>query len=184
MQFKNAALAAASASTVAAAGNATSGLFTFGVLSIHSGSEVQYAGWSATQNAIWNLAEQKPSCDRNERPQFATFWINKEDNGLYLYSSNNPPNQLWVDRSGMGQGKMGYTVGVATPPPKNSERGPFTITDGHLQFDGSDFLACSGYDNGAYEIFVDVGIEHPAGNNCTAIAAKVLETKTPIGCQY
>ncbi|KAK8096472.1 hypothetical protein PG999_012416 [Apiospora kogelbergensis] len=164
MQFKNIALTAASAATVSAQ---TPIGQTFGVLSIHSGSPVQYAGWSASSRGIFNLGPaQNASCDKGAKEEFATFHLNDKSE-LFLYSTGNPVQQVYVDRSGMGQGIVGYTTG-----------------DGHLKFDGADFQSCPGYVDGAYKIWL-AGTSNPGGNSdCVAVAARVQTLSEPVGCLY
>ncbi|KAK8116407.1 uncharacterized protein PG998_004688 [Apiospora kogelbergensis] len=180
MQFKNIALTAASAATVSAQ---TPIGQTFGVLSIHSGSPVQYAGWSASSRGIFNLGPaQNASCDKGAKEEFATFHLNDKSE-LFLYSTGNPVQQVYVDRSGMGQGIVGYTTGVE-PTPRNAERAGFSIEDGHLKFDGADFQSCPGYVDGAYKIWL-AGTSNPGGNSdCVAVAARVQTLSEPVGCLY
>ncbi|KAK7912097.1 hypothetical protein PG985_014578 [Apiospora marii] len=181
MQFKNLAIAASSAAAVSAQ---TPIGQTFGVLSIASGTALQYAGWSASSRGIFaNGPAQDASCDKGAKEEFATFHLN-EAGELFLFNNGqNPPQQLFVDRSGMGQGIMGYTTG-AEPIVRNGERAGFSIEDGHLKFDGADFQACPGYAEGAYKIWL-AGTSNPGGNsNCTAIAARVQTISEPVGCLY
>ncbi|KAK8079167.1 hypothetical protein PG994_002974 [Apiospora phragmitis] len=181
MQFKNIAITAASASAVSAQ---TPIGQTFGVLSIASGTPLQYAGWSASAQGIWNLGPaQDAGCDKGAKEEFATFHLTDKSELFLFNNGQNPPQQLWVDRSGMGQGIMGYTTGVQ-PTVRNAERTGFSIEDGHLKFDGGDFQACPGYEDGAYKIWL-AGITNPGGNaNCTAIAARVQTLSEPVGCLY
>jgi hypothetical protein len=181
MQFTNVAIAASSAAAVSAA---TPIGQTFGVVSIASGTALQYAGWSASGRGIYaNGPAQDASCDKGIKEEFATFHLN-EAGELYLFNNGqNPPQQIFVDRSGMGQGIMGYTTGVE-PIVRNGERAGFSVEDGHLKFDGGDFQACPGYAEGAYKIWL-AGSSQPGGNqNCTAIAARVQTLSEPVGCLY
>ncbi|KAB8264742.1 hypothetical protein BDV32DRAFT_117448 [Aspergillus pseudonomiae] len=188
MQFKNLALAASVVATAAAAPAADScsapastpsstpgagATQYFGVIAIHSGSGVQNAGFSAAQGSlIAGLQNKGSSC------QETSFYIN--DGVLNIYDNTARPQKVYVDRSGMGQGKIGYTVGVE-PAPKNAERKGWAIKDGHLQFDGSDLIACPAADG--YSIWANAGVANPAGNkDCVGIAARIMETKTPKPC--
>ncbi|KXG53356.1 uncharacterized protein PGRI_004060 [Penicillium griseofulvum] len=181
MQIKNLAIAA-SVSAVASAAPSTGSSKTFGLVAIHSGSAVQYAAFNAAQSSLFaGLPNQGASCARPKEQQ-ATFYIN--DGALYLYDKSATPQEIYVDRSGMGQGKIGYTTG-AQPTPKNSERKGWAEKDGHLQFDGSDLIACPNSIDGAWSIWASAGIANPAGNsNCVGIAARVVETTDPNGCLY
>ncbi|CAG8030131.1 unnamed protein product [Penicillium olsonii] len=180
MQLKNLALAAG-VSAVASAAPSTQSK-TFGVVAIHSGSGVQYSAFNAAKSSIFaGLPNQGASCARPKEQQ-ATFYIN--DGALYLYDKSATPQEIYVDRSGMGQGKIGYTTG-AQPAPKNSERKGWTEKDGHLQFGGHDLIACPNSIDGAWSIWASAGVSNPAGNkDCVGIAARVVETAKPNGCSY
>ncbi len=120
------------------------------------------------------------SCDA-QGTNFATFTI--VDGAAYLYAASATPQQLWVDRSGMGQGVTGYTTG-AQPAPRNAERTGFSISDqGYLVFDGQSPKACPSVD-GAYSLwFTDA--EKPAyQDDCLGVGLKAITTETPVGCAY
>ncbi|KAE8137843.1 hypothetical protein BDV38DRAFT_246276 [Aspergillus pseudotamarii] len=172
MQFKNLALAASIAATAAAAPAADAPKY-FGVIAIKSGSAVQNSAFSAAQGSlIAGLQNKGSSCPET------SFYIN--DGVLNIYDNTARPQEVYVDRSGMGQGKIGYTVG-AQPTPKNAERKGWSIQDGHLLFDGSSPIACPGADG--YSIWASSGVANPGGNkDCVGIAAHVVETKEPQPC--
>ncbi|KAJ5156882.1 hypothetical protein N7492_009685 [Penicillium capsulatum] len=180
MQFKNVVFAASLIAGATAAPATESK--TFNVISIHSGSGVQNAGFNAAKSLFFaGLSSQNASCAR-PKDQFATFYIN--DGALYLYDRSATPQEIFVDRSGMGQGKIGYTTGVQ-PAPKNSERRGWAVKDGHLQFAGNDLIACPNSIDGAWSIWASAGVANPAGNkDCVGIAARVEETSNPNGCHY
>lgn len=104
MQLKNLILAASAAATVSAlptaqAENASEK--TFGIVSIHSGSAVQYASFNAAKSSLFaGLSSQNASCARPQE-QTATFYI--KDGALYLYDQSATPQEFYVDRSGMGK---------------------------------------------------------------------------------
>ncbi|KAF9888841.1 hypothetical protein FE257_008210 [Aspergillus nanangensis] len=194
MQFKNFLLAASAAVTATALpagsdsackapGGGETAAETFGVVSIHSGSAVQYAPFNAALSSIFaGLSSQNASCARPDE-QTATFYI--KDGSLYLYDKSATPQQLYVDRSGMGQGKIGYTTG-AQPPPRNAEREGWAIdANNHLQFGGSDLIACPNSIDRAWSIWANAGVENPGFNEgCVGIAARVEKTNDPNGCVY
>lgn len=98
MQLKNVVCAASLAATAAALPAAQSN--TFGVVAIHSGSSVQYSSFNAAKSSIFaGLRSQNASCERNKE-QDATFYI--KDGALYLYDRSATPQEIFVDRSGMG----------------------------------------------------------------------------------
>jgi hypothetical protein len=99
MQIKNLAIAA-SVSAIASAAPSTGSSKTFGLVAIHSGSAVQYAAFNAAQSSLFaGLPNQGASCARPKEQQ-ATFYIN--DGALYLYDKSATPQEIYVDRSGMG----------------------------------------------------------------------------------
>ena len=119
-------------------------------------------------------------------PDYAVFSI-IENGDMYLYTPN-PPQQLFVDRSGMGQGVIGYTQGVQ-PIGRNQERGPFSVTDeGDLVF-GKDnstvgFQACPNALGGGYSIWLQ-GVDNPGGNSdCKDVAVKVEVVQNALKCVY
>ncbi|RDW58649.1 cell wall protein PhiA [Coleophoma cylindrospora] len=154
----------------------------FGLLALHSGSGVHLSSFSAALGSIFaGLPSQNASCDVQDT-NTATFYI--KDGGLYLYAASATPQQAYVDRSGLGQGKFGYTTG-AQGAPHNAERIGWAITNGDLTFDNSTLIACPNSIEGAWSIWVDAGIANPASNtNCTGITARAVETTTPVGCLY
>jgi hypothetical protein len=99
MQLKNILIATGLAATATATPAAQSS--TFGVVAIHSGSGVQYSAFNAAKSSIFaGLSTQKASCAR-PKEQDATFYIN--DGALYLYDKSATPQEIYVDRSGMGK---------------------------------------------------------------------------------
>lgn len=200
MQLKNVVFAASLAATATAAPAAEPN--TFGAVAIHSGSGVQYSSFNAAKSSIFaGLRSQNASCAR-PKEQDATFYI--QDGALYLYDKSATPQEIFVDRSGMGmstiletsvgpdtdrfknegQGIIGYTTG-AQPAPRNSERKGWAIKNGHLQFAGEDFIACPNSIDGAWSIWASAGVANPGGNeNCVGIAARVEKTSNPNPCHY
>ncbi|KAI9928583.1 hypothetical protein MW887_001797 [Aspergillus wentii] len=180
MHFTNLVLAASAAATAAAlpAAQSTSNP-TFGLIAIDSGSAIQNTAFNAAKGSIFaGLKSQDASCARPDE-QFATFYL--QDGSLYLYDQSATPQQIYVDASGMGQGKIGYTTG-AQPAPANANRDGWAISNGHLQFQGKALIACPNSIDGAYSIWASAGVDNPAGNSgCVDIAARVEETSNPNG---
>ncbi|KAL4863358.1 hypothetical protein BDV12DRAFT_177639 [Aspergillus spectabilis] len=186
MKFNSLAVAASLALTATAQPTgscAPSTPDTFGLVAISSGDAVQYAGFNAALRSIFaGLPSQNATCDGSD-DGFASFYI--KDKALYLYGPSDASQQIFVDRSGMGQGKIGYTVGDESGP-RNGERTGWAInTQNHLQFDGSDLIACPNSIDGAYSIWASAGVANPAGNqDCVGIAARVEKDTTPVPCTY
>jgi hypothetical protein len=101
MQIKSFVLAASAAATASAAACQAPTNKYFGIVAIHSGSAVQYQPFSAAKSSIFaGLNSQNASCDRPDEKS-ATFYI--QDGSLYLYAASATPQEIFVDRSGMGK---------------------------------------------------------------------------------
>lgn len=99
MLFQSIILAATAAITASALPTVTVAQTTFGLITIHSGSEVQNAGVQAARGSLLvNAKSQNASCD--VETNFATFYIQDEE--LHLYAASATPQTIFVDRSGMG----------------------------------------------------------------------------------
>lgn len=195
MQFTTLALSALSAATGVfgaptsqEAGTTSPDQVIFGVMSIRSASPVHLTAWGAMHKGIFtNLSNQDADCYNSPAQNSATFVLNKADGTLSLYTEGKPWQQLFVDRSGMGQGMMQYTTGAESAP-RNAERGGWAIDEAsqHLTFAGSDaFLACPSGADSSYRILPYVGIENPAGyTDCLSIAARVVVAENPVKCLY
>ncbi|CAA9965136.1 hypothetical protein CFE70_009150 [Pyrenophora teres f. teres 0-1] len=118
---------------------------------------------------------------------YASFTLNEEDGTVNIYTFN-PPLQLYVDRSGMGQGNVRYTTGVQ-PIGKNQQRGPFKINDrGDLVFDDPTgevgFRACPGARGGGWKIWLS-DVEKPAGmEGCVPVSLKASKEDPTYKCTY
>jgi hypothetical protein len=197
-----AAPAAAPAAAAAAADNSTSpfgpkptGNDVFRLMTVRSGSAIQYANVQAKNGGfVIGSPSQNSSCavggTQTLLPDinYASFSIDTEDGGLYLYTDN-PPHQAFVDRSGMGQGVIGYTTGVQ-PIGKNQQRGPWKITDENnlVWAGGADgdigFQACPDALGGGYSLWL-AGAVNPGGNkDCVGINVKAIKEDQPIKCLY
>ncbi|KAM5346154.1 hypothetical protein ACJ41O_009159 [Fusarium nematophilum] len=188
MQFKNllflsglAAAAPAANTTYPEAPAATPSAFE--ILALRSASEIHFATANAAKSSIFlKLPDQGATCD-SESDGSATFYL--KDGELHLYSTDNPPQQLYADRSGMGQGKLGYVTG-AQPPPRNAELTGWELDEsGNLSLDGAGLIACPGSIDDAWSVWVSAGISNPAGNeNCLGFSARAVEVKEPNSCKY
>ncbi|WQF79502.1 hypothetical protein CDEST_04516 [Colletotrichum destructivum] len=160
----------------------------FQIMALRSASPVHFSHFQAARSSIFlQLPSQNATCDNGKAPvteEEATFYLS-DDGGLYLYAASATPQQLYADRSGMGQGKLGYTTG-AQPAPRNGERTGWTIDQyGDLTLDGAGFLACPGSIENSWAIWVSSGVANPAGNTgCLGISARAVEVKEPSSCVY
>ncbi|GAW18691.1 hypothetical protein ANO14919_081720 [Xylariales sp. No.14919] len=151
----------------------------FGLMALRSASPIHFAQFGAALSSVFlNLPSQNATCDDGENPttaDYATFTLSEEGE-LYLYRQSATPQQLFVDRSGMGQGKLGYTTG-AQPGPRNGERTAFSLDDyNDLSFNGAGFLACPNSIDGAWSVWVDAGVSSPGGNSdCLGLSARAVK---------
>ncbi|KAF5025350.1 hypothetical protein F66182_2561 [Fusarium sp. NRRL 66182] len=157
----------------------------FEVMALNSGTEIHTAGLQAAKSGLaLGLKDQGASCDAKSNNK-ATF--NLVDGELFLYKTDNPPQQLYVDRSGMAQGLIRYTTGVE-PAPRNAERKGWKIDkNGNLNFDGAGFIACpnSKKAGGSYSVWLSSGVSNPGGNKkCLSFSAHIGKIEKPVGCLY
>ncbi|KAF4452134.1 hypothetical protein F53441_4971 [Fusarium austroafricanum] len=156
-------------------------------LALRSASPIHFNYLQASKESFeLKLKNQGASCDRGVKQNEATF--NLVGDELWLYSKGNPGQQAYVDFSGMGQGKFGYTTG-AQPMPKNAQRKGWKIDkDGYLTCDGASFVACPMGDNlekTSWSVWVYNSIDNPGGNkNCVPFTVKAAKIKKPVGCLY
>ncbi|KAI1952634.1 hypothetical protein LOZ57_000713 [Ophidiomyces ophidiicola] len=155
----------------------------FGLIAIHSGNAVHNAALSASLSSIFaNLPNQNAQCNRpNER--FATFYI--KDGALFLYTPESAEKQqMFVDRSGMGMGKIGYITGSSGHPRYAELTGWSINSENHLQFAGNDLVACPNSIQNSWSIWA-AGFQNPGHNqNCIGIAARVEYSTDPNACVY
>ena len=158
----------------------------FRIMSIRSGSDIQYGSVQAsTRGFRINAPSQNASCSSDVN--YASFYLT-EAGDLYL-NTDNPPQQAFVDRSGMGQGVIQYTTGVQGIG-RNQERGPFKVDDdSNLVFvsangDTTGFQACPNAAGGGYSVWL-AGATNPGGNsNCVGFIARALKEESPVKCMY
>ncbi|KAI1498288.1 cell wall protein PhiA [Biscogniauxia marginata] len=158
----------------------------FKLVAIRSGSDIQYSSFSAALGGILlSVPAQNASCnDASRANDGATFTIDEQGAG-WLYSDSNPRQQLWVDRSGMGQGIWGFTTGAQNAP-RNSERTGWALDDANdLTFDGASFIACPNAIDGAWRVWVNAGHDQPGGSSgCLGIKARASAVAEPNSCLY
>lgn len=96
----------AATTTVAATATATADADpqtpTFQVTALRSGSDIHFATLNAAGGNLYlRLPHSNATCDVQD-DSVATFDLTA-DGELFLYSTDNPPQQLYADRSGMGK---------------------------------------------------------------------------------
>lgn len=107
MQFKTliaaqlAALAAAAPAATTTSASAVATPSAFNILTLRSGSAIHFNNFNAAlSNIFLQLPKPNATCDA-ESDGAATFYLSNGE--LYLYSTENPPQKLYADRSGMGK---------------------------------------------------------------------------------
>ncbi|CAJ0544446.1 Ff.00g036210.m01.CDS01 [Fusarium sp. VM40] len=184
MQFKNIILTPLVAAGIASAAP-NPDVEVFQAVALRSASAVHHASLQASNNSLFlNLKDQGASCDRGVKEDAATFSIDKKTGEVLLYSTSNPRQQLFTDRSGMGQGVLQYRTG-AQPLCTRCEETRWAINeDGHLQYDGEDFRACP-LEDGSYSVRINTGVDNPAGNkDCIPFSLITSKVAEPVGCLY
>lgn len=158
----------------------------FNLVSIRSGSDLQYAAFSASNGGLaLNAKEQGATCANGESQEYATFVLNQGE--LSLYTPANVTQTLYTDRSGMGQGVLQYsTQPGGYLPGRNSETKGWVVDQyGDLTFDGASLIACPSRLGGGYSVWVSAGTATPGYNqNCTGIAARTSVSTEPKACTY
>ncbi|KAI2625215.1 hypothetical protein GGS21DRAFT_493703 [Xylaria nigripes] len=158
----------------------------FSLMSIRPSSAVHLAQFQAALGSIFlYLPSQNATCNNGTKANYATFTLSK-DGALYLYSEHGARQQIYVDRSGMGQGRLGFTTGSAHGP-RNGERKAFLINRfGDLTFNGDAFIACPGSIDEAWSVWVNVGRPNPGLNSgCIGFIGRTVGISgTPNSCAY
>lgn len=161
----------------------------FGLLSLRSGSAVHLTPFSARKGGLAlgvPAGEQGATCETETNT--ANFYLS--EGALYLYTPSNVTQELYVDRSGMGQGVLQYST---TPggygAVRNAETEGWAIdSTGDLTFDGAGLLACPGTANsteGPWSLWVGTGVTNPGGNvGCLGISTRAIEAAAPNACTY
>ena len=192
MQFTTAFIAAAAAALVSASPIAQADAAApikageiFSLMTIRSGSDFQYSSVQAKQSSFTiNSPSQGASCAGETNS--ATFFLSGE--GELFLNTAKPSQQAFMDRSGMGQGKLGYTTG-AQPAVKNAERTGFTLdANNNLVIKNGEqstgFVACPNALGGGYSVWV-AGSLLPGGNaGCLGFTARAVKAENPVYCSY
>jgi hypothetical protein len=179
-----AAFAAVAGSTTAAPAPAAKPPIKFGVMSLRSASAVHFGQLSAAQSSVFiHLPKQHAVC-KGKSQDGAVFYI--KDGELFLYTPDGKPAQkVWVDRSGMGQGNLGYLTGDGFLPRYGETKGWKKDENNFLSFNGAGLLACPNSIDNAWNIWVSVGIAKPAGQEgCLGFTPMAVPLDKPVACSY
>ncbi|KUI63317.1 hypothetical protein VM1G_11039 [Cytospora mali] len=158
----------------------------FGLMALRSGSAIHFSSFSASQNGIQiGLDSQGASCDSTDSND-ATFYLS--NGALYLLTPSNITQELYTDRSGMGQGVLQYsTTPGGYQAGRNSETTGWVIdAAGDLTFDGADFIACPNSIDDAWSAWISAGVSQPGGSTgCVGVVARTVKAvQTPAVCTY
>jgi len=128
-----------------------------------------------------DLSHPNATCN-GESDGYATFNLVNEE--LVLYSCEGEKQKIFVDRSGMGQGVLGYVIGDSLP--RYGELEGWRIDeDQNLLFKDSGLIACPGSIDDSWSIWLNVGIIEPGGSKgCLGFTARTLENTRPVSCRY
>ncbi|KPM45369.1 hypothetical protein AK830_g1179 [Neonectria ditissima] len=155
----------------------------FEALALRSATDIHFSSIQAAKSNIFlQLPHQKAVCEHRS-DNAATFKLVGGE--LFLYREAGPHQQLYVDRSGMGQGKLGYTTGSQSAP-RNAERKGWKIEKGGiLGFKGNSFVACPHSIDNSWSVWIYNGIKNPGGNKgCLDFIAQTATIKDPNSCKY
>ncbi|USP74833.1 hypothetical protein yc1106_02107 [Curvularia clavata] len=139
---------------------------------------------------------QSANCTTRLPRDHASFVLNGQGL-LFLYTGDTPDNfeaqEIFVDRSGMGQGNIQYTTGLPANIGRNQELGPFKITEtSDLVFDNGNgavtaFQACppaNGDKLTGWKVWL-AGNDKPAGSEgCVELNARAVKETNPEACEY
>ncbi|KAH6989112.1 hypothetical protein AUP68_04443 [Ilyonectria robusta] len=180
MQIKNILLTPLVAAGLVSAAPATSN--TFEVLALRPATGIHFTGFQASNNNIMLKMSQQGATCKTATDNLATFKL--VDGNLFLYHEGSTPQQLFVDRSGMGQGKLGYTTNVKDIPARWERKGWAVDSNGDLKFSGSGFIACPVGD-GTWSVWVNAGVSQPGGGQgCLTLTARPIKINKPNSCTY
>ncbi|KJZ72834.1 hypothetical protein HIM_07778 [Hirsutella minnesotensis 3608] len=158
----------------------------FGIMSLRSASPIHFGQVNAAQSNIFiNYPSQGAKCeikDQSKAPTTATFYI--KDEVLYLYTGRGPVQKVFADRSGMGQGKIGFLTGNGRLPPRFEIKGWKIDRTGNLSFNGKGLIACPSI-RGSWTIWVDTNNPTPGFNKgCLGFSARTINAFNPVRCEY
>ncbi|TFB02855.1 Cell wall protein phiA [Trichoderma ghanense] len=157
---------------------------TFDIMALRSASPIHFSQVSAAKSGLFlDLPAQNATCKGDESKGSATFYVENEE--LVLYSSEGVKQKVFVDRSGMGQGIVGYITGDASLPRYGELKGWKVDADQNLWFKDTGLIACPNSIDGSWKIWLDLGLQQPGGNTgCLGFTARTLEIAKPVSCQY
>jgi hypothetical protein len=162
-----------------------SNVYNFEILTERSGTEVHFQSVFAAQNDLFlAFPSQSATCQNGADGNApAVFQLNRDDGTLFLYSTNQPRQQVYVERAGDNQGSIGY-LSTAESGPENAEYGGWKVDSGFLTYLDADLQACPNSIDGAWSVWLS-GFENPGGNTgCLFFRSRAVESSDPRDCVY
>ncbi|KAL7945003.1 hypothetical protein V8C42DRAFT_324293 [Trichoderma barbatum] len=156
---------------------------TFDVIALRSASPIHFSQLSAARSGLFlGLPQQNATC-KGKSSNHATLYIANDE--LLLYSCDGVKQRVFVDRSGMGQGIVGYL-------PEDQPLGRYWEVKGwrvdekkNLLFNKTGLIACPNSIDGSWRVWLGLGFTEPGGNkNCLGFTARTVENKKPVSCRY
>ncbi|GAO14150.1 uncharacterized protein UV8b_06554 [Ustilaginoidea virens] len=171
-----------SGSTLAAP-TTTNRSWPFIITSMGSPTPVHYGRLTAANMGFTiNGSNQGAQCDKEN--DSATFQL--QGSQLFLYSANNEVQQVFVDRSGMGGGAIGYFDNTKSAPGSHFELDGWSINHkDQLVFGNSKLAACPPYEEGGVWTVRVISTENQAeSKSCIHFDARVTPQDNPSSCIY
>ncbi|KAL6876864.1 hypothetical protein J3F83DRAFT_727334 [Trichoderma novae-zelandiae] len=156
---------------------------TFDVMALRSASPIHFSQVSAARSGLFlGLPQQNATC-KGASGGHATFYVADEE--LVLYSCEGVKQKVFVDRSGMGQGIVGYITGDLPLPRYGELKGWRVDSSQNLWFKDTGLIACPNSIDGSWRIWLGLGLQRPGGNQgCLGFTARRLENTKPVSCRY
>ncbi|KAL7796719.1 hypothetical protein V8C37DRAFT_371266 [Trichoderma ceciliae] len=156
---------------------------TFDIIALRSASPIHFAQVSAARSGLFlRLPHQNATC-KGESSGHATFYVANEE--LVLYSCEGEAQTVFVDRSGMGQGIVGYVTGNPSLPRYGELKGWRIDANNNLWFKDSGLVACPNSIDNSWRIWLNLGLSQPGGSEgCLGITARTLKNTKPVSCRY
>ncbi|THX82020.1 hypothetical protein D6D05_04015 [Aureobasidium pullulans] len=154
----------------------------FGGLAIHSGSDIQYASVNAAGSTFWLNKDSSVYCPKVDGlvcSNTTTTQFIGGDNTLSLDTTVPGGQQIYVSE----EGRLSFTVPHSAYTGEGSSSTGFSIAQEgqHLQYQGSDFLACPVDD--AYAVYA-AAAKKDASEDCLGFAFRISETSAPAAWEY
>ncbi|PTB65783.1 hypothetical protein BBK36DRAFT_163943 [Trichoderma citrinoviride] len=156
----------------------------FDIMALRSASPIHFSQVSAARSGLFlGLPQQNATCKGGKSSEYATFSVENEE--LVLYSCEGVKQKVFVDRSGMGQGIVGYITGDAPLPRYGELKGWKVDASQNLWFKDVGLIACPNSIDGSWRIWLGLGLQTPGGNQgCLGFTARTLENAKPVSCRY